>query len=338
MKKYFPWVNIARGIGMILVVMGHAAHDTWIRSGNESFAVQFLIDFIYSFHMPLFFFVSGFCCQRILKLVKLREKSDYIFTRFKRLMVPYFCVGILYIPVKLLFADEATNRISWDTFIDFFNGSNPHGQLWTLYALFLLAVFFTLINPVEKKAMLVISLVLTIFSAFYDIKISIIQRSTYEALFYMWGLFMGEWWEKSGEKLLTKKRCILLAAASFVVLLGLNIARTFSGFLQLYVPAAIVGIACVCFISIAIQEHKCRILNTVGKYSMDIYIIANAFQVLSRSILLNRLHLPHIVCFAASLIAGLVIPVIISKFIIRKVPLFKMLILGDFPTRKKTRI
>ena len=68
MKKYYTWINIARGIGMILVVLGHAADDTWIRSENNNYIAKFVIDFIYSFHMPLFFFISGFCSSKILRL------------------------------------------------------------------------------------------------------------------------------------------------------------------------------------------------------------------------------------------------------------------------------
>lgn len=42
------WVDVAKGIGIILVVLGH----------NQS--PDYIIKFIYSFHMPLFFFLSGY--------------------------------------------------------------------------------------------------------------------------------------------------------------------------------------------------------------------------------------------------------------------------------------
>lgn len=53
--KYYKWVNTARGIGMFLVVLGHAISDTMLKT-DGSFVAQSMFDFIYSFHMPLFFF------------------------------------------------------------------------------------------------------------------------------------------------------------------------------------------------------------------------------------------------------------------------------------------
>lgn len=34
MKKNIEWLNQARGIGMFLVVLGHAMHDSFIRGGQ----------------------------------------------------------------------------------------------------------------------------------------------------------------------------------------------------------------------------------------------------------------------------------------------------------------
>lgn len=35
MKKNIEWINQARGIGMFLVVFGHAMHDSFIRGGVQ---------------------------------------------------------------------------------------------------------------------------------------------------------------------------------------------------------------------------------------------------------------------------------------------------------------
>ena len=48
-------ISIAKAIGIILMVAGH------IFITNET---QPLHDFIYSFHMPLFFILSGFCFSK----------------------------------------------------------------------------------------------------------------------------------------------------------------------------------------------------------------------------------------------------------------------------------
>lgn len=51
------WVDIAKGIGIVLVLIGHI-------SQNKN-----LHYFIYSFHMPLFFIISGYLYS---------EKEQYV--------------------------------------------------------------------------------------------------------------------------------------------------------------------------------------------------------------------------------------------------------------------
>ena len=62
-RKYFDEITIARGIGILLVVLGHALKQT----GVTNTAVDVLIEVIYSFHMPLFFVLSGFVSVKILQ-------------------------------------------------------------------------------------------------------------------------------------------------------------------------------------------------------------------------------------------------------------------------------
>ncbi|MCD4694754.1 MAG: acyltransferase family protein, partial [Bacteroidales bacterium] len=47
-KQRFEWIDIAKGIGILLVVYGHCQPPPLIEK------------FVYAFHMPLFFFISGF--------------------------------------------------------------------------------------------------------------------------------------------------------------------------------------------------------------------------------------------------------------------------------------
>lgn len=46
-KKRILWIDYAKAFAMFFVVIGH------VNSGN------YLTNWIYSFHMPLFFFLSG---------------------------------------------------------------------------------------------------------------------------------------------------------------------------------------------------------------------------------------------------------------------------------------
>lgn len=60
MKNRIHWVDYAKGIGILLVVYGHVIlglHDSKVGMQGLNYELQHL--FIYSTHMPLFFFLSG---------------------------------------------------------------------------------------------------------------------------------------------------------------------------------------------------------------------------------------------------------------------------------------
>ena len=67
-------IDIARGIGITLMVIGH------------TYCPQVLCDFIYLFHMPLFFFLSGYLS---LKLFEINLNYTVLKHKLKKLYLPY---------------------------------------------------------------------------------------------------------------------------------------------------------------------------------------------------------------------------------------------------------
>lgn len=95
--------------------------------GCDSLIPSLIFDFIYSFHMPLFFFISGFCSEKILRLDTIHDKLHYVSNRAKRLMIPYFFIGVIYIPLKVILSDEVTTQINFKTLLfEFLTGTNPN--------------------------------------------------------------------------------------------------------------------------------------------------------------------------------------------------------------------
>lgn len=66
-------IDTMKGIGILLVVFGHTFHESQA---------------IYSFHMPLFFILSGASMSF--------STHDYSLAhRFRKIMVPYYCFSLL---------------------------------------------------------------------------------------------------------------------------------------------------------------------------------------------------------------------------------------------------
>lgn len=78
-KKRLDYLDVAKGLGMILVVMSHTA---------EQF--RFRTDLVVGFFMPLFFLASGFAYQD-----KGRSLGKSILRRTKQILVPYFVYSLI---------------------------------------------------------------------------------------------------------------------------------------------------------------------------------------------------------------------------------------------------
>ena len=70
-------IDIAKGLGIVLVVLGH----NWIAQENTE-----LFEIIFSFHMPLFFFLAGVFVGDSNNII------DFIIKKTDALLKPYFVV------------------------------------------------------------------------------------------------------------------------------------------------------------------------------------------------------------------------------------------------------
>lgn len=80
-------IDIAKAIGIILMVVGHSGCPAWLH------------DFIYVFHMPLFFFLSGYC----LKESHLLQPWRFSVRRLKQIYWPFVKWNILFFALNPLF-------------------------------------------------------------------------------------------------------------------------------------------------------------------------------------------------------------------------------------------
>lgn len=77
-SEQWKWVDIAKGIGIILVFLGHFNIPDTLRAE------------IYTFHMPLFFFLSGVVFNGH------KPINRFLGDEAKRMIVPYYCWAFFY--------------------------------------------------------------------------------------------------------------------------------------------------------------------------------------------------------------------------------------------------
>lgn len=83
-------IDIMQGTAMVLVVLGHHLFDFM----PEWYGRMYY--WLYTFHMPLFIFISGFLVRYSYKGVKgVAEYRTYVGKRFSKFAIPYIIVGVV---------------------------------------------------------------------------------------------------------------------------------------------------------------------------------------------------------------------------------------------------
>ena len=115
---------------------------------------------------------------------------------------------------------------------------------------------------------------------------------------------------------------------ALALLLMINCMVVLSGEHYLKIATGYFGILASCFVAMQITKTARNPFVMIGKYGMDIYILANAVQVAVRIVFLKALGVNGIVCCVLSTVLGVFVPIIISKHFVRKFAWTRKLVLG----------
>ena len=142
MAERIAWIDFAKGVAIILVVLGHAIQGD-------------LSKFIFVFHMPFFFIMAGF----LLNFEKWGGAENYkaFATKLvKRLLVPYYLANFLWYPIWFVLCRELGHlEYFWnwsapeplESFLAIFIGNGNGqglilGQMWFLPCLLVAQIIF----------------------------------------------------------------------------------------------------------------------------------------------------------------------------------------------------
>ena len=314
------YIDIAKGIGIFLVVVGHCIPDATSATGISIPAYRWLHDVIYSFHMPLFFFLAGFMVSRQKMLDRAQKPLDLVRKRVSRLLVPYIFVGLCYAPFKMLLSNFANKPYDISTIWQIVIGVNPDGELWFLYALFVITVIAALFAFRISLLGLVTAAALLIWNPWGII--------TNFLFFFLLGIYMRR--EHKDFVLHLTARHILAAVAVFLLgLYGLLGLKEHACFLL----TATSGTVLVLWLSLVLSRQESafsslsNLLEHWGILSMDIYILSDIIKIPFRVVLWNKLHL-YTLSFVLCTVLAIVLSIWLSEHLIRKNSWLRFLILG----------
>lgn len=128
-KGRVPWIDLGKGIAIILVVLGHVVrgmHDAGLMQNVELFRV--LDNSIYLFHVPLFFFLAGYVFSE-----ESRDWIPFIKRALQTIAWPYLVWEIVLISLKLSTRGEVNHPLGPERYLTLLY--HPVGPLWFLFAL-----------------------------------------------------------------------------------------------------------------------------------------------------------------------------------------------------------
>lgn len=135
------WIDAARGAGIALVVAGHVL-GALVTSGlvaRDGFA-QAQVDFLYAFHMPLFFVLSGLLAPRASR----GRLPGAVAAKARTLLWPYLLWSGLLIALHAAASPVANHPVAAGAILQV--AWQPVQHLWFLYVLLLLSLGWTLLT------------------------------------------------------------------------------------------------------------------------------------------------------------------------------------------------
>jgi len=312
------WVDYAKAIGIILVVFGHVEAGV-VGMGLPDYTPRmhhYVDSFLYTFHMPLFFFLSGLFLESSLNK---NGTVSLLAGKVDTLLYPYVLWSLLQGGLEVLVTHGQT---SVSEVVQLWH---PRAQLWFLPILF---ACFVLVAPVvarPQRGWLLPLLGLFLLGWYLQKASGLPDKFPFEALagnavYFVCGVVFVR----------IRDRFMIHAAPIFIISGATFLFAQYAFHFELeWVYAtphrwaafllAIISVCCVVSGCILLSRHEIRWLAFIGQRSLEIflmhYIAATVARVLLSRLLPMESAVPYLLLITLVAVAGpLLAAVLIERF------------------------
>lgn len=305
--KYYEDADLIRGFAILLVVLGHAVAKENILTSENVFC-NVLYEFIYSFHMPLFFIISGF-------VFSTRKKfGEHVWHIVRGLLVPYVFFNLFTICLQqmLPFFSIEERSVGEQIKAMVLNG----GNLWFIYVLIEFRLLFYLIDKlidskIDRAVITLLILIVIAMMKFPGMKYFLFGNLKKYAPFFMLGYMIKLIVDQRSIALTTKRKLSMGFVLLIIDILLFCFEKYYGKYVSvhylIYFPLALAGCAAAYFLVSSITHMKVRkALVSFGQTSFQIYIFNGYFISVSRTLLSTIFHVDGgILVAVANFIMGL---------------------------------
>lgn len=292
-----------------MVVIGHVTLTNVFK--NPATPVSAEIErIIYSFHMPLFMFISGFLFY-LTKIGRNKNYGETIRDKAKRLLIPYAAFTCATFFLKYAFNPLMKRPVdfSWSEVLDILTFiSNPLAEMWFVSTLFLLFLFFPLykwsLGNKARSGLLFCTALIIYFFFPKDIKLFCISYASNYLLFFYTGILVSKY---GGGKFFDTP--VFLSCSTVLMVL----CSLFSSIPLLNI---FVGIFFSLTLCMFLSRRFPGLFGSFREYTFQIFLMGIFFQIAIRFIY-AKLGMAYLYwpLYIASILLALYMPVLISKAI-----------------------
>lgn len=285
MKERSSLIDILKGVAIIAVLLGHSIIVYPINIQEISFWGKPLTYFVGSFHMCLFFAISGYLCS---------YKGDYgkyIQKRTKRVLIPYLIFNVAALVARIVFSNFVNRDVSGvrEMIIKLlFQGEGTSAGYWFLYAIFIVALvspfLYKLVNVrYGKQVLVMIGVCCIILRCMFDITGYLsLEHVIYYLPYYIAGMMVRNAKTEYKHNVCITVCALVIYVAAFIYKLQYEpsgkVIDYILGFTGVYLVITI-------FSKIKLPKIVKHQLEMSGRYSLQYYLL-NAFVMTGSRILI----------------------------------------------------
>ena len=268
MQQRVVWVDYAKAIGIILVVYGHVARGLYHAGiGIPTYLYSIVDTVIYSFHMPLFFFLSGLFFYKSLKK---QGGKNLISSKVDTLIYPYLVWTILQGSLEAFLSDYTNGKVTYQEVLSLL--WSPIAQFWFLYALFFVYLFATILFSISSKRLVLPVLLLSILLYLYPHALPdllIFKFISHYFIYFTLGIVFSL--NFTGDEI-SKYWVVFISAFAFVISQSICLVYGLNSSIANLI-LSIIGILFVISLSAWTSKFNFKIMILVGSASLTIYLM-----------------------------------------------------------------
>lgn len=331
MKNRINWIDVGKGIGILLVVLGHSLRDSMMSSSTVCNAIYTMV---YAIHMPFLMYLSGYMFAVKSDSYLQKGIKKYGLLKANKLMKPYLVYAVIvYTGIRIVFQNETLGNIltlagyQKENFSQFvlglLSGENAYSfHLWYIYCLAVLSILGFVIWKItdtngmrmyREKIACVLIIVVVLYTILVSRKINAPRIISATTSMFPW-YFMGclRFTDRFSKK---TNLCSGIVSISVIVLYGFQLlpisVSVYRVIKYVLVTGAIFGM-----VMLSKSFSNSKILSYLGSNSMIIYLFHQPFIAAGIGIITyDYLKIPMCISIVFTTIASIVLPIIIAKIL-----------------------